>query len=63
MPRLRKTCSVCNSQEHVRSRKCSNCGTTLTKSGKKVGRPKKTTIAAGYNTSSGRRVGTTKGEH
>ena len=56
MPRLCKTCSVCNSQQHVRSKKC---GAALTKSGKKVGRPKNTTIAAGHNASSGRPLGST----
>ena len=60
MPRLSKTCRVCNSQQHVCCKKCSNCGAALTKSGKKVGRPKSTTVAAGYNASSGRPLGSTK---
>ena len=62
MPCLSKTCSVCNSQQHVRCKKCSNCGAALTKSGKKVGRPKNTTVAAGYNASSGRPLGSTKSD-
>ena len=58
-PLFWKNCSVCNSKQHIHSQKCLNCGSRLTKSGKKVGRPVGTTVAAGYNVSDGRPIGTT----
>ena len=48
---LRKTCSKCDFEQSVRTNKCPNCGSTLTKSGKVLG----TTVAAGYRVSPGRR--------
>ena len=54
-----KVCNVCNHEQPVRTTKCSNCGTKLTKSGKIHGRPAGTTAAAGYKVSPGRRKNTT----
>ena len=56
---LRKICSACNSEQHIRTTKCSSCGSKLTKTGKKRGRPVGTTAAAGYSASGGRPEGTT----
>ena len=56
---LRKICSACNSEQHIRTTKCSSCGSKLTKTGQKRGRPVGTTAAAGYSVSGGRPMGTT----
>lgn len=48
MSNLRKTCSRCNFEQPIRTNKCPNCGSTLTKLGKVRGRPVGTTVAAGY---------------
>ena len=75
MPRvganLCETCSKCNFEQPLRTNKCLNCGSTLTKArgrpvgttvagGYKVGpaRHNNTTIAAGYNASSGHPMAT-----
>ena len=59
MSPLRKTCSKCNFEQPIRTNKCPNCGSTLTKSGKVRGRPVGTTVAAGYRVGPGRRKATT----
>ena len=55
---LRKICSVCNSEQHIRTTKCLDCGSKITKTGKKYGQPVGTTAAAGYKV--GRHVGRPK---
>ena len=55
MPNFTKTCSVCHTQVHIRTKICKVCGTKLNKSGQKSqrGRPVGTTVAAGYKASPG----------